>query len=136
MTTAVAAAPATEVKSSATWSQDYEHFQKNPPKEGTILRAAGTDELARLDIELVDGAPPFIYGRAYVPCIVGTPVGWFLQSASKNDTFGLKCILMPKARDELTRKVGLNQTSIGVKALRVLRQSKSGSSLLCEVAEY
>lgn len=133
MTTAVAAAPE---KSNGAWSKDYEHFQQNPPQPGTVLRAAGTDEQARLDIELVDGSQPFIYGRAFVPCIVGTAVGWFLQSTDKKDTFGLKCILMPKARDELTRKKGLSESSIGVKALRVVRHSKSGSSLLCEIAEY
>jgi len=117
------------------WSNDFENHIKNPPKPGTILRAYGNAD-ARLDIELVQGKAPFVYGRAYVPCIVGHALGWYLQATDSDAAHGWKCILLPKAREECLRKMGLKKLTIAVKALRVVRSSQTGNSLLCEVAEY
>lgn len=117
------------------WSEEYQRYLDNPPKAGDILSAYG-DEPARLDVELTEGKPPFIYGRAYVPCVVGTPLGWFLQPATSDQAHGWKCILLPKAREECIRKLGVSEKILKVKSLRVVRVSQSGNSLLCEVAAY
>lgn len=117
------------------WARQYEEYTKNPPADGTILRAYG-DDLARIDVEMVSGKAPFLYGRAYVPSIVGMPLGWYLQSVDAEKAFGWKCILLPKAREECIRRLGATKGVVSVKALRVIRKSQSGSSLLCEVAEF
>jgi hypothetical protein len=118
------------------WKDEWQKHTDNPPKPGEILRAYGEGSLARLDVELVDGKPPFVYGRVHVPCIVGHELGWFLQSIDSDQAHGWKCILLPKAREECLRRCGLTSATIAVKALRVVRASQTGNSLLCEVAEY
>lgn len=120
---------------SSDWSDQYQNHLDNPPESGTVLSTLG-DEPARLDIEIQDGKPPFLYGRAFVPCIVGEPVGWYLQPMGTKQAHGWKCILLPKAREECLRRCGLKNATVPVKSLRIVRKSKSGSSLLCEVAEY
>lgn len=117
------------------WSESYQSFLDNPPQAGDLLRALGGED-SRLDLELHEGKPPFVYGRAYVPCVVGEALGWFLQPFSCTNAYGLKCILLPKAREELLRKKGVKESIIGVQALRVVRWSQSKNSILCEVAEY
>jgi hypothetical protein len=117
------------------WKDEWQKHTDNPPKPGDILRAYGGGP-ARLDVELVDGKPPFVYARVYVPCIVGHELGWFLQGIDSDQAHGWKCILLPKAREECLRKLGLKEPVISVKSLRVVRASQTGNSLLCEVAEY
>lgn len=117
------------------WTKQYNDYLNNPPAAGTILRAYG-DELARIDVDIENGKPPFLYGRAYVPCLVGSPLGWYLQSKDNASAYGWKCILLPKAREEAIRKLGLSDAVMVVKALKVVRMSQSGNSLLCEIAEF
>lgn len=118
------------------WKQQYEEATKNPPKAGDVLRTYdGTS--ARLTVELTEGRPPFIYGRAHVPHIVGQPIsGFVLQSVDTKSNFGWKCVLLPKAREEIMRRFASLPDVIPVKALKVIRASQTGQSLLCEVAEY
>jgi len=120
------------------WINDYNECLQKIPQPGDILRPyPGEDQKAIITVELKAGAPPFMYGKVYVPEILGSTVGWFLQSEANRNFHGWKCILLPEARTKLTQKVGLPSTGIiYVSALRVVRPSKTGSSLLCEVAEY
>lgn len=117
------------------WSESYEKILNNPPTEGSVLRCIGGED-ARLDVEIVKGRPPFVYGRAFIPCVVGEPVGWYLQPFDSDTAHGWKCILLPKAREECLRRRGLTEERIRVQALKIVRASESGQSLLCEVAEY
>lgn len=117
------------------WSDQYQAHLDNPPTQGTILKAFG-DEPARLDIEIKSGKPPFVYSRVFVPCVVGEPIGWYLQPMTTTETYGWKCILLPKAREDCLKRFGVKQSIVAIKSLKVVRVSKSGSSLLCEVNEY
>lgn len=117
------------------WGDEYQSFLDNPPKPGDILLAYG-DEPARLEVEVKEGAAPFIYARAYVPEIVGHALGWFLQGAGQESSYGWKCVLLPKAREDVIRRLGLRETELYIKSLKVVRPSKTGKSLLCEVHEY
>jgi hypothetical protein len=117
------------------WKQGYQSYLDNPPAEGSILRAYG-GQMARLNVEVVEGKPPFVYGRAYVPSIAGAELGWFLQAVDAEQGHGWKCILLPKAREECLRRKGITEDVIQVKALKVVRYSQTKNSILCEVAEY
>ncbi len=117
------------------WSEQYNEITENPPADGTILQTVDGGP-ARLTVEIVDGSPPFIYGRIYVPEIVGVKLGWFLQGMDTESYHGWKCILMPRARAELIKKIGLDGDTVTVKSLRLVRTSKSGKSYLCEVKDY
>lgn len=117
------------------WCKEYDEWINNPPKEGEILQSAD-DSKALLVVELKEDVPPFIYGRAYVPEIVGKKLGWFLQSVDSQGFHGWKCILMPRARTELIRRYGLQNEVIEVTSLKIVRLSQSGKSLLCEIHEY
>lgn len=117
------------------WSEQYNAIVESPPIDGTILTTVDGSP-AKLTVELIDGAAPFIYGRIYVPEIVGIELGWFLQGVDMETYHGWKCILMPRARAELIKKVGLNGDTVTVKSLRLVRKSKSGKSYLCEVKDY
>lgn len=117
------------------WSEQYNTVVKNPPVDGTILKTVD-GSLAKLTVEIVDGSAPFIYGRIYVPEIIGIELGWFLQGIDVETYHGWKCILMPRARAELIKKIGLDGDTVTVKSLRLIRKSKSGKSYLCEVKDY
>lgn len=118
------------------WSKDYDDCISNPPSDGDILSTMGEDTDVLLVLELKENHPPFIYGRAFVPEIVGQPLGWYLQDTDSENSHGWKCILLPRARTELIRKYGLQSETMRVKSLRVVRPSQSGMSLLCEVHKY
>lgn len=120
------------VDSKKVWAQGYHECLANPPKANDILLPFES-ELARLDLELYDGRDPFIYARVYVPSIVGCTLGWFLQPLEKNDSYGMKCILLPRSREAYIREYGLLQKVNSVRALRVVRASYSNNSLLCEL---
>lgn len=119
----------------ADWSEKYNQAIKNQPKDGDVLTTMDGNQ-ALLVVELHEGSPPFIYGRAFVPEIIGAQVGWFLQGGEQQNFHGWKCILLPRARTELIKKFGLQSESMEVKSLKVVRPSQSGKSLLCEVHEY
>lgn len=116
------------------WNEQYEEALKNAPKPGTVLTTL-SDEPVKLEVILKDGSPPFIFGRAYVPELVGCPVGWFAQGETDWTSIGWKCVLMTKARHEVVKRLGL-QGDLAVKSLRVVRLSQSGKALLCEVEEW
>ena len=117
------------------WSDRYNTVSNTLPAENDILATADGSP-ASLKVEIKDDAPPFIYGLAYVPEIMSDDVKWCLQSEAVTGHSGFKCILMPRARTELLRKVKLVGDGVTVRSLRIIRASKSGKSLLCEVAEY
>ena len=117
------------------WSAEYNKVSNTLPAENDEL-STFTGDPAMLRVELKDDTPPFIFGLAYVPEIMSDNVRWCLQSEEITGQSGFKCILLPRARTELLRKVQLLGDTVTVKSLRVIRASKSGKSLLCEVAEY
>lgn len=125
-----------ELLSSQDWSDKYNEITSNPPQDGAILRTIdGTP--VKLIVEIKAGASPFIYARAYVPEILGVELAWFLQNEDQESFHGWKCILLPRARTELIKKVGLNDANVVfVDSLRVIRQSNTGMALLCEIHNY
>lgn len=112
------------------WIEDYQETLKKLPEPGEILTAI--DGPARLIFEITEGKPPFLYGRAFVPEIVGSELGWFLQGEQDH---GWKCIILPKSREDCIKRLGA-ESPILVKSLKVIRTSQTGKSLLCEVHEY
>jgi len=122
--------------SSDPWAEKFDATLSVLPGEGAILEAYGGGT-ARLNIELNEGKEPFIYGRAYVPSIVGQPIGgWVLHDYDSKNTSGIKVILLPRARDEVLRRYGAPAGTVPVLSLRVVHLSRSGKSLLAEVAEW
>ena len=74
------------------WAKEFDTQLANLPGEGAILEAYGGGT-ARLNIELVEGKDPFIYGRAYVPSIVGQPIsGWVLHEYDSSKRSVLPCL--------------------------------------------
>lgn len=116
------------------WQEQYDAMIQNPPKAGDILTAG--DSMAVLTVICETGKPPFIFSKVAVPEIVGETPMWRLQGEHDESYHGWRCILLPKARTELAKKFGLSNETILVKSLRVIRESKSASSLLCEVHKY
>lgn len=128
--------PSPEKKQSITeWRREFQRYFSYPPTEGDILVTDDGSDI-RLDIELTPNKPPFIYTRCFVPMIVLGPVGWFAQRADQNHNYGLRCIMIPRCRDEIIKRKGLAEESVYVRSIRVLKESSSGHSLLCEVEEF
>ena len=113
------------------WGVEYKKTLERLPDSGEILTTKD-GSLAKLEFEINPGRVPFLYGLAYVPAEVGCELGWFLQS---EESFGWKCIILPKAREDCIKRYGL-QNPIYVKSLKVIRVSQTGRSLLCEINEY
>jgi len=59
-----------------------------------------------------------------------------LREADDDNQMGWRCVLMTKARREALTRCEIIDESIMIRALRVVRLSESGKSLLCEVEEY
>jgi hypothetical protein len=119
----------------STWEQQYDDAINNLPSIGDILKPQ-EGEKAVLHIQKEDGKQIFIFGRVSVPDVVGVDVGWFLHGDDEVTSSGLKCILLPRARSEILKKYGSSNDKVYVESLRVIRPSKSGESLLCEVHKY
>ncbi len=117
------------------WAEEYDELMRNPPKAGDILRSIDDSKVV-LSVSINKGSPPFIYGCAFVPEVVGSKLGWFLQSVDGESFHGFKCILMPRARADLVRRVGLSSEVVEVTSLRVIRESQSKKSLLCEIEKF
>lgn len=113
----------------------YQDVVKNPPKDGDILTTFDKTPVV-LTVQVEEGKPPFIYARAYVSEILDQSLGWYLRGVGDDRQLGWKCVLMTKARRDAMQRCTVNEDKIHVKALRVVRVSASGNSLLCEVAEY
>lgn len=122
---------------SAEWLAKYNEALDTAPEAGAIL-ASADGEPVKLVVELKEGQPPFIYGRAHVPEIVQEDVKWVLKDADAGGFYGWKTILLPRARADLLKlkKDEIVEGTVTVKSLRVIRQSQSGKSLLCEVCTY
>lgn len=117
------------------WSKEYTEVSDTRPEDGTILKTIDGSP-AKLTVEISEDKPPFIYGRIFVPEIMSVPVGWYLHTADMETYRGWKCILMPRARKDLIKKIGLDGDHVFVQSLRVIKPSQSGQSLLCEVNKY
>lgn len=113
----------------------YQDVVNNPPKNGDVLTTIDGSP-AILTVQVEEGKPPFIYGRAYVSEILDSSLGWYLYGEGDNHTTGWKCVLMTKARREVLKKCEVVDNVIKIKSLKVVRPSESGSSLLCEIEEY
>lgn len=119
------------------WADQYTQLSSTRPADGTILTPLGPpDTLARIDIELTEGRPPFLYARAFVPNVVGVELRWALHELSRRRIFGWKCILLPRSRDEVIRRHGISKRMVGVRSLRVVRPAHSERCLLCEVEAF
>jgi hypothetical protein len=115
------------------WSEELKRVLQTLPQPGDILTTVSGK--AVLTIELAENKSPFIYGRIYVPTITDIEVAWRLQNEETYSFNGLKCILLPKARTEVLSECEIVDDKIFVTSLRVVRQSLTGKSLLCEVGE-
>jgi hypothetical protein len=90
----------------------------------------------KLTLEFYPGRAPLIFGRVYLPQIVGTEPKWVLQGETETMNFGWKVLLRPKSRDEVIKKFGLGSDSVLVKSLIVRKISETGDSLQADVHEW
>lgn len=114
------------------WREEYDTVRKSMPTEGYILKSIDGSP-CKVNIEYVTGKEPFMYGLAYLPQIVGAPVGWFARSINDRSSYGFKLILLPKAREMLLREFGVSETQVQVDGFKVIRSSTQGHSLLVEL---
>ena len=113
----------------------YQDVVNNPPKAGDVLKTLdGSPAVHTVQVE--EGKPPFIYGRAYVSEVLDQSLGWYLRGDGDDRSLGWKCVLMTKARREALSRCEVHDSKIKVVALKVVRPSESGKALLCEIAEY
>lgn len=117
------------------WEEQYDDAISNIPVEGALL-VAQDDQRIKLTVVCEEGKPPFVFTQANVSEIVGETPAWYCQGEHDDKFYGLMCIIMPRARKDIAKKFGFSNPEIFVKSLRVIRQSKSGKSLLCEVHKY
>jgi hypothetical protein len=106
------------------WERSYQEVLKAPPTGLLIARDGGP---VKINVELVEGKPPFVYGYAYVHNVVGEEPAWYLQGENHVQGHGWKAILLPRARE---KHMAHPET---LYSLRVVRVSQSGRSLLMEL---
>lgn len=116
------------------WKTRFGELVNTPPIDQILTTEDGSP--IRLEIELAPNRPPLIYTRVYVPNTVCGKLGWFAQSIKVRTGFGWKMILMPKARDETIKRLGLDKSVVGVSKVKIIKASASGRSLLGEIAEW
>lgn len=115
------------------WRESYQQTLDNPPMEGDTLKTKDGSPI-RVHVELKEGQPPFLFARAYVPNIVGEEPGWFVRGMNDEARSGWMAILLPKSRSMLVNREGITKDVIQFAGeLRVVRKSRSGNSLLCEL---
>lgn len=125
-------------KKLANWKKAYNSVTQQKPTPDSILRTFDGDRV-RIRIDLREGKAPTLYAHAYVPCICGQEpevVAWYARGEGETSLTGLRCILLPQAAQAVIARNPDLPTNVFVKALRVIRTSESGKSLLVEVAEF
>lgn len=116
------------------WVEGYKLLTSNPPKAGDLLRAKSGP--IKLEMKLESGSAPFIFTRAYVPPEVGGKLEWLAQGSQDGfQVFGWKLIMAPRAVSLIIRRLGIHDF-VEVEAVNVIRISRSGTSLIGEVAEW
>lgn len=127
------------------WQAAYEAMIKTEPKDGDIILAEDHAEIdpdnqfagkIKLEMELQQGRPPFIFARIFVPLTVGQKPEWVAHGIKSKTNHGWKVILHQRSRDEAIRKFGVRETMIPVKKLKILRSSETGQSLVATVEEW
>lgn len=113
----------------------YKETVENPPKAGDILKTYD-DSPVILHVQIEEGKPPFVYGRAFVSEVLDDTLGWYVRGENDDHSIGWKCVLMTRARRDVIKKCAVVDDKVRVKSLRVVRPSESGRALLCEVEEY
>lgn len=119
----------------AEWRREYDEFKNNPPDSNCYLDTIDKTPV-KLEIECQQGDRIRIFARAYLPQVVGSEIDWFVRSITDNNWTGWKCVLMPRARNEVIQRFGIASAFVGVKSLKVVRRSKSEGSILCEIHEW
>ncbi len=114
------------------WQESFSEVAATPPVEGSVIKTLDGSDV-KIIIDLIEGKEPFMYALVYVPTIVGTEIGWFARDVKDQTTYGLKAILLPKARNEIIRLHGLKKTVVSTLGLKVIRKSREGKSLLVEL---
>jgi len=117
------------------WYKEKEFWRQHPPTEGDYLRTE-SGKKARLEIHTEQGQRPFIFGRVFLPIVIGSVLSWYLRDENDESQWGAKCILLPKSIEQVEKRGLLTGKILLVKELRVCRPSQSGNSFLCEVAEW
>lgn len=107
------------------WENDYRRVLDTPPV-GLVGTRDGKP--IKINRELVEGKPPFVYAVAYVHNVVGEEPEWYFQSVDHVQGHGWKAILLPRSRQEYLRKSPAEPLE-----LRVVRLSQSQKSLLVEL---
>jgi hypothetical protein len=115
----------------------YRDAVSQPPAKGYVLKTLD-DSPVVLHVQLEDGKPPFIYGRAFLSEILDSTLGWYARGLDDDKVVGWKCVLMTQARRAVVQRCGdqLAEGKLTVKSLKVVRPSESGRALLCEVNEF
>lgn len=115
----------------------YRDAVSETPEAGYILKTLDGSPVV-LHVQLEDGKPPFIYGRAYLSEVLDQSLGWYARGEDDDKMVGWKCVLMTQARRAAVKRCGdqLAEGKINVKSLKVVRASSSGRSLLCEIHEF
>lgn len=115
---------------------EYDKIASVPPADDSILRPLDPAGKVCITVDLQEGKEPFMYSQAFVPCVVGQPIGGWCARGDDDPNMGFKCILMTRARNEVLRRYPSIPEKVYVKALRVVKKSQSGKALLCEVHEW
>lgn len=115
------------------WKIAYQEAMNNPPKAKTEI--TGKDGEVRLYLDVVKGKEPFIYGFMHLNNVVGEEPKWYARSVNDEAKNGWKLILLPQAKQKMIKDKGLDWTSCGVLALRLVREAPGGKSFLCDVVE-
>jgi hypothetical protein len=117
--------------------QEYRDAVSQPPEKGHVLKTLDGSPVV-LYVQLEDGKPPFIYGRAYLSEVLDKTLGWYARGTGDDKMVGWKCILMTQARRAVVKQCGdqLAEGKLTVQSLKVVRPSESGRALLCEVHEF
>jgi hypothetical protein len=118
------------------WANAYDKVKDSPPKKGDFLTTSD-GSLIRMEVVLRPGQEPVIYTRCQVPKVTGSKLGWFcLSMDNPPEVRGWKVILVTRSRNEFLRRKGMSNQYVGVPVLKVIGQSRSGNSLLAEVADW
>lgn len=123
------------------WRRQYQAVIESPPLADDCVYAmpspSGESRRICLEIQLQVGRPPFIFTRAYVPMGIGIQPAWYAQAVGDQPcAYGFKIIMAARSRNDILRRCGIAMPTASVRCIRILRASKSGDSLIGEVAEW
>lgn len=113
------------------WLNLYNEAAKGLPEPGTILKGPYDDD-GIVFVNLSTANEPYFYAVAIIPEQLSKKPSWCIHNTPNDKPKGLCCIINHESKNRLKKEFGLQEYYV-IKGLKVVKQSSTKKSVICDV---